>query len=66
MSGTGVATRKAEEDDRDIFVESIRLIPPLPYSPTRIPAEKLRNTIIQVVRERQAKVREASLNGSDQ
>lgn len=64
MSGTGVAPGIKTESDEDILVTSILLIPPLPYSPTLYPAEKMREAIIQVSRERRAKEREAAQNGS--
>jgi hypothetical protein len=66
MSGTGVATSKIAAENWDILVDSIRLIPPLPYEPTIVSADRLRGAIIQVVRERQAKEREAALDGSAQ
>jgi hypothetical protein len=61
MSATGAATAKVMGLDE---IASFRLIPPLPYTSTLIPAEKLRETIFQIARERQAKEREAALNGN--
>jgi len=62
MSSTAVSQRPAKEYDH--MVVSIRLIPPLPYSPTVVPADELRMAIIQASRERRAKEREAALNGN--
>ena len=67
MSATGTATRKIDGENIDILVDSIRLIPALPYSPVMIPDEKLREAIRQVSKEhREARDRQAALNGSKQ
>ena len=65
MSATGTARAPFGKPtpERDEIV-SFHLLPPLPYSTTLIPAERFRETIIQVVRERQAKEREAALDGN--
>ena len=63
MSGTGTATTKVQADsiDRDEIV-SFRLIPPLPYKPTLIPEEKLREIMIQIGREREERQRQAAVH----
>jgi hypothetical protein len=65
-TGTALVQGPAKPDGYMDEIVSIRLIPPLPYSTTLIPAEKLRETIFQIARERQGQRREAALNGSSQ
>jgi hypothetical protein len=66
MNATGTSLAFVREDEYMGEVVSIHLTPHLPYSTTLIPADKLRETIFQIARERQAKEREAALNGSSQ
>ena len=65
MSSAGAAptTGKVRPTDLD-EVTSIYLIPPLPYKPTLISEHKIRETMLQIALERQAKEREAALNGT--
>lgn len=68
MNATGTALAHVPDQSgkfRDEVV-SIHLMAPPPYSTTLIPADQLRATIFQIARERQAKERDAALNGSSQ
>ena len=67
MSGTSAATKKATVQpviDQDEVIFPIRVPKRLPYRPS-IPARELRKIVFKVVRERQAREREAALNGKN-
>ena len=67
MSGTSAATKKARaEPVLDPNEMAFPIHPPkrLPFHPS-IPARELKKIVFRVVRERQAREREAALNGKN-
>ena len=67
MSGTATALKRVrlQESDPDSAVMPIRLPKRLAYRPS-VPTAELKRIVFRVVRERQAKEREAALNAKSQ